>query len=137
MKQLKDYMHFYQNCEGTLKVHYAFPMRGFKFVSARLIGVLVNNVHVQCYGGDGSKWPQITVAKVSDFYPVLRHLRDMTGEEKIEISKILNWPEPKTVMNNRYGKYSAAMFLFLLSKHFDLFGLIDAGLAIDKTTLQK
>lgn len=31
--------------------------------------------------------------------------------------------------------YSA--FLFLLSKHFDLFGLIDAGLAIDKTTLNK
>jgi len=26
--------------------------------------------------------------------------------------------------------------LFLLSKHFDLFGLIEAGLAIDKTTLK-
>lgn len=27
------------------------------------------------------------------------------------------------------------IFRYLLSKHFDLFGLIDAGLAIDKTTL--
>jgi hypothetical protein len=28
-------------------------------------------------------------------------------------------------------------FLFLLSKHFDLFGLIEAGLAIDATTLKE
>jgi hypothetical protein len=32
-------------------------------------------------------------------------------------------------------KYSPETFLWLLSKHFDLFGLIEAGLAIDKTKL--
>lgn len=43
------------------------------------------------------------------------------------------------VMNND-GSFSpvnpqSQIFYFFLSKHFDLFGLIEAGLAIDKTTL--
>lgn len=36
-----------------------------------------------------------------------------------------------------FNKLSAEQFSFLLSKHFDLFGLIEAGLAIDTTTLAK
>jgi hypothetical protein len=34
-------------------------------------------------------------------------------------------------------KIKASVFAYLISKHFDLFGLIEAGLAIDKTTLKE
>lgn len=48
------------------------------------------------------------------------------------------WSEPTwdTFWNWNTG-LSKETWLFLLSKHFDLFGLIKAGLAIDKTTIKK
>ena len=44
-------------------------------------------------------------------------------------------------MMNKDGSFSPVsniqdIFMFLISKHFDLFGLIESGLAIDKTTLK-
>jgi len=53
--------------------------------------------------------------------PILRPLSDMTEEEKIESGKLYKHLSP-----------NYEQFRWLLSKSFDLFGLIDAGLAIDK-----
>jgi hypothetical protein len=65
--------------------------------------------------------------------PILRPLSDMT-EEEFEI-----WDNGVTG-KLRSGTHDlieeeALKTHFLLSKHFDLFGLIDAGLAIDETPL--
>jgi len=80
--------------------------------------------------------------------PILRPLSDMTEEEINECWKLLEWSE--MIKNNRRyklneefhdsdegrecGWFSFLKILpYLLSKHFDLFGLIESGLAIDKT----
>jgi hypothetical protein len=79
--------------------------------------------------------------------PILRPLSDMTEKEAVEMHDILN-------AGTRYIEYSAShkrtwLWLqfnsesakyetipLLLSRGFDLFGLIEAGLAIDKTSIQ-
>lgn len=73
---------------------------------------------------------------------LLRPLSDMTEEEQTEVGEI-----ERDVMDDFRGQYipkeqeewthnafpEAAKTFYLLSKGFDLFGLIDSGLAIDKT----
>jgi hypothetical protein len=76
------------------------------------------------------------------FTPILRPLSDITEDElmAIGVKPKREWHEPtlqeskKWIVDNQYLEiYSAKEVAYLLSKHFDLFGLIDAGLAIDKT----
>jgi len=98
-------------------------------------------------------------AFVHDIKPILRPLSDMTEEEKIMLCclNLTNeWKPGHIIQTNdediaamrvfdHKGNYkslyipknkiSPSNFLWLLSKHFDLFGLIESGLAIDKTTL--
>ena len=73
-----------------------------------------------------------TLSKINrgdiSFRPILRNLSDMTTEE-LELFADLNI---KSDYKNVYEK-QAEITRFLLSQEFDLFGLIEAGLAIDKT----
>ena len=62
--------------------------------------------------------------------PILRQLSDMTGEEKE--SQI--WDTiPEYTDFNGLVKHISPVFLWLIRQHFDLFGWIEAGLAIRKT----
>jgi hypothetical protein len=115
--KLEDYLHLYIGCEGIAETIAKFKTR-----------LVISN-----HTNDMRDGVDLEDAIQHNFKPILRSLSDMTEEEKIELSALLEWPEPKTVMNNRYSRYSPKIFLYLLSKHFDLFGLIEAGLAIDKT----
>ena len=75
--------------------------------------------------------------------PILRALSDMTADEFSEI-----FPNRTVDAYNSFvlcgidcimgGSIARNMktVLFLISKHFDLFGLIESGQAIDKTTLK-
>jgi hypothetical protein len=66
---------------------------------------------------------------------ILRPLSSITDDERMDWELIgLSCPNA--------DKYKTAIMeaeatLFLLSKHFDVFGLIDAGLALDATTLKQ
>lgn len=60
---------------------------------------------------------------------LLRPLSDMTEEEIAYKKSILTETENLAL----YEEQVAEMFRYMLSKGFDLFGLIEAGLAIDKT----
>lgn len=61
---------------------------------------------------------------------ILRPLSDMRDEEKFgKPGKSGEYPD-KEIFSFEHTRY-------LLSKHFDLFGLIEAGIAIDKTTLKQ
>src|SRR6185369_12818594 len=53
--------------------------------------------------------------------PILRKLQDMTEEEHLEIERL---PDAY------WGQLNADQFAYLLSKSFDLFGLIESGDAI-------
>lgn len=63
----------------------------------------------------------------------------MTEEERNEgLLIFVNTNEAYSVKTkDRVQLGDAARVHFLLSKHFDLFGLIEAGLAIDQTTQPK
>lgn len=79
------------------------------------------------FAGIGSDLPK-TFSTLKIIHPILRPLSDITeGEEKW----IESYCEGRGAMPN--AKDMAAITAFLLSCGFDLFGLIDAGLAIDKT----
>jgi hypothetical protein len=58
--------------------------------------------------------------------PILRPLSDITEEE----IKQMEYFAPDGSLG-----YSAQGYKFLISKHFDVFGWIEKGLAIDSTTL--
>lgn len=60
--------------------------------------------------------------------PILRPLSDMTNEDWITYYRILDGQNDKPGIECK-----AEAMLFLLSKHFDLFSLIESGIAIDKT----
>jgi hypothetical protein len=94
--------------------------------------------------------------------PILRPLSSMTEEEAIEVARVSEWeghfrdvkvtkskfddlivswdgmPESREEFNAT-GEffYCAEQFLYLLSKHFDLFNLIEEGLAIDATKAEE
>lgn len=90
--------------------------------------------------------------------PILRPLSDITNDEFYELSEILErcdyeavfkkyndgktgvgymWQEGMAglILNSDAGLYFVKIFPFLLSRSFDLFGLIESGEAIDKTKM--
>jgi len=115
MKEIKDYyLHLYLGCEFYLSeakndfVHIDRPM-----------GV----------------WDLSQNEKYEDriIKPILRPLSDMTEEEQSEVNfRDINaaWAYTNEEV------WSFEQVRYLLSKHFDLFGLIESGLAIDSTTIK-
>lgn len=89
---------------------------------------------------------------VEEVKPILRRLSSMTEEEAREFCVYCPSDWKVVVTPDQHGIYikcwkvgdlesmqivdleavTASQFQYLLSKHFDLFGLIDAGLAIEK-----
>ena len=75
--------------------------------------------------------------------PILRPLSDMSEEEENDIAFDMfgDWHKHVTNAIKSGKKYVfdyrvyPELFLYLLSKHFDLFGLIESGEAIDKAKL--
>lgn len=124
---IKDYLHLYLGCElfevggGIGKLYNIGTFAGF-----------ITQVFTDCSSNE-AYWTNINNVK-----PILRPLSDMTDHEKYEYSAMVEWIEQDDIKtwNNSFMRYSAELTKWLLSKHFDLFGLIEAGLAIDKTTLK-
>lgn len=98
--------------------------------------------------GKGSTWTltRFNIEQFSDDdKPILRHLSDLTKEEEKEIhSKCPNLPnyqefhkewinEKGLDLSETIIEYAAMEILF--EWHFDVFGLIDKGLAIDINTI--
>lgn len=72
--------------------------------------------------------------------PILRPLRHMTDEELQTCGNMVyDFSDDPELNNHKWRDFeiglAAEQFHWLLSKHFDLFGLIAAGLAIDATTI--
>ena len=76
-------------------------------------------------------------AKIEEVKPILRPLSDISANECFELVKLKDFPrasDGRMIALN--GRYEPDVFLYLLSKHFDLFGWIEQNLAIDKNTLK-
>jgi hypothetical protein len=76
-----------------------------------------------------AKWMQSLLEKGINFKPILRRLEDITPEETGQMRLI------RDSIDYRIKKY-AAVTNYLLKQKFDLFGLIEAGLAIDEKKLK-
>lgn len=133
--KLKDYIHYYYGCE--------FIANGMRYTIDR-IDRLIKGTRQNPFGRE--VWNDFEPHKIK---LVLRRLEDMTEEEA---RGFLNHAKPHSeyIFHNEHavcwqyqGSKSEIWFLFgppagfhyLLQQSFDLFGLIDAGLAINIKTL--
>jgi len=133
MKELKDYLPLYIGQKVWTR-HDALNNGDFQALT-----VSINNLFEMLY-------------KYKDSKLILRELSDMTEEEQRELGRIA-LPECEDAITNilhtqaveskgrsKDGRiimdnYTPEMVAWLLSKGFDLFGLIPAGLAVDNKTL--
>jgi len=141
-KKLSDYLHLYLGCDLYIHEQGETPFKS-KFEAIDVTGRPI-----------AKEYDHHILWKFDEVKPILRPLSDMTEDEfneiKLEFSvDILNaYISPATyhdrpwhviVLENRLQtntlKFNDGMIL--LRKHFDLFGLIESGLAIDKTTYQQ
>ncbi len=108
MKKIQDYLHLYLGCEYIMRYVDWHP--GVWSVPVKLTGKRLDDL--------------INDASVEKILLCLRTLSDMTEDEKkaLKLTRTAETPEA---------------FRGLLSRHFDLFGLIEAGLAIDKTKMKQ
>lgn len=132
-KELKDYLPCFIGCEAMYG-GYGDPER--KVV---ILGVsLKDGVQFQFWDNG-----EVDIDPSFDWFKLLlRPLSDMTEEEAIECGNLDYDFSGEPDLNKWTWKdfdtlNSSSQFQYLLSKHFDLFGLIEAGLAIDKTTLKQ
>lgn len=164
VKDIKDYLHLYIGCE-VMREHSETRSDKF-FEHAKLVGVSASEIEngkwvsVLDVGLDHfHEW------YVEETKPLLRPLSDMTNDEAFDFLNVspfyrndCNVIVDKIFENSfigiayrvqyhRKGRYwnklqslserlSPEHFQFILSCGFDLFNLIEAGLAIDKTTLK-
>lgn len=123
VKNIKDYLHLYLGCQFIYgngpKVWDGWT--GFVKTDTYYFTDEERN-HIKMGGH---------ILQVVNIKLILRPLSDMTKEEK---------EKANSFADNLRDEQSAACCMaatthYFLSKHFDLFGLIESGLAIDKTKL--
>jgi hypothetical protein len=108
-----------------------------------LVGINVQEkvVYVKCRDIYGNEWDDFRKVSYDKFTPILRPLSGLTEQECIKANSFgkggLDLDENlKGYYTNTACFFDPEEFKYLLSIGIDLFGLIPAGLAIDKTTLQ-
>ena len=147
-KELKDYLHLYLGCECKTPI-------GILVFNCVNISDSRNNVWFYCRWSDKkncylpkqnaeilSKQSLVGKAfKYSEIKPILRKLSDMTDEElknlRSERGNLKGVERADMNYIIRLNTWSPEDVRYLLSRHFDLFGLISSGLAIDSKTLKE
>lgn len=127
-KKIEDYLHLYLGCEAERTWYYSSEPNTVHSKRTVIVdgGLIENPI--------GTSSPNIDLE--FDLKPILHPLSDMTEEEGKEyvalgFGGMIDQRGGKLI----YQTFTPPCFLWLLSKHFDLFGLIDSGLAIDKTKM--
>lgn len=125
IKDIKNYLHLYLGCEVEVtdeSESWTKTLTGFETRD----------------NGSYTAWCNITGYNSHNGYsvkPILRPLSDMTEEEKEELEEYQY--DDNVVTLEKYGtviqSYVPIIFERMLEMQFDLFGLIEAGIAIDKT----
>lgn len=129
---IKDYIHLYLGCEVNITI--------YDKVHLGILSGLNSDYFFIKVRGDRAETPHRDYSKLK---LILRPLSDMTEGDKIEMYDSLfddqiHYPNMSDAYKSNFvrikmANFEPVVFVWLLSKHFDLFGLIDAGLAIDKT----
>ena len=139
-KDIKDYLHLYLGCE------FETPKGSMKLCQWKAVG------QVQAHREIDFTFHWFDASEVK---PILRPLSDMTDEEKIGLTSIFGWYHnfsddvgrcdqiESLFANNGFwnkvtnisGATWAKVTTILLKQGFDIFGLIEEELAIDKTKI--
>lgn len=115
---------FWRNLDGSFEYERTGILIGVRPEDERKNGLLFSVL-------SSNSNPQELAYKYSEAKPVLRPLSDMTEEEEVEVQNHVD------KMGLGYNAMQGAEITrYLLSRHFDLFNWIPAGLAIDKTKLR-
>lgn len=139
-KDIKDYLHLYVGCEVSREHS---ESRSKKFIEhGRLVGVSASEVEVgETVAVIDAGLDHFHEWYVSETKPLLRPLSDMKEEEAAHIDRMARRQKDGQVTpaNTKFvtgiRTETAEALVYLLSKSFDLFGLIEDGLAIDKTQI--
>lgn len=120
-KELKDYLHLYLGC---------LCYKRLSTVTNKRPQVLTTRLYDWAIGG----------IRCQTIIPILRPLSDMTDGEMQECGNMVyDFSNDEELNKWQPSDFEIGLapeqFYWLLSKHFDLFGLIESGLAIDATTL--
>ena len=117
-KELKDYLHLYLGCDVYMdNPHAAFHK---DTLDVDLLERLYNDLPMKCY-------------KL-----ILRPLSDMTEDEEKYVGLGLKAGTANASMlkSGYFHSTTPKVFYYLLSKHFDLFGLIESGLAVNAAEIK-
>ena len=126
--ELKEVLHLYIGCD-CLADNIKFKLHGVEYTDTGTLaydGTMINEIH-QCW------W-----VENCDFKPILRPLSDMTEEEYEYVLSNFNLVSRGQTVQQfiiAWRAFTPECTLYLLSRHFDLFSLIESGQAIDKTTI--
>lgn len=105
--KIADYIHLYLNCDTNW---------------GKLVGI-DNTTYTVVKNGE-----MIKLDHSQSLKPILRKLGSMTNDESAELNK-----RGISIGQRKGYSYTPLAILYLLSKHFDLFNLIEEGLAIEST----
>ncbi len=137
-KELKDYLHLYLGCDcqtpdgiGKLigRVATSFDIATIRFDDWKKLKPIS--------GANRKDFGKSNNYEIADIKPILRRLDSMTEDEEKALYKAAGNPEyawqKRRIKQCLPGRPEG--WRHLLSKGFDLFGLIEEGLAIDAATL--
>lgn len=129
MMKLQDYIHYYIGCKINKDID-ALEYPTIKGIHGDRVIVSEYKYRTpDCK--DCFTRPQMYQC-IGFIKPILRRLEDMTEEENVEIfGSDVHWYKPF----DSTDACDVQQWQKLLQKSFDLFGLIDAGLAIDAKTI--
>lgn len=137
-KKLSEYLPYYLGCrckykhqekKGLINIHEGVGM--WRLIAIHYTEGKVNLEAKGC----------IEVVSMKDVTPILSKLEDITEEDikavGFEAHQMLRNEQGDRVIpaKEKGFVWAAKQTHYLLSKHYDLFGLIESGLAIDKKTL--
>lgn len=119
-KDIKDYLHLYLGCSVAIGYKYPDGMRIDVIAGVSKNGIYTSNEDF---------------CSSDQFKLLLRPLSDMTEEECI----VLGWSSSYqcAIIKHKPENLQPNEILFLLKNAFDLFELIQSGLAIDKTKINQ
>lgn len=134
-QKIEDYLHFYLSQEVCVSVwSKAFNIK-LILAPEYKIGTLISiNTYESFPCTVSTKGEGRTDFRYAHIKLILRPISDLKQGEIIDGGFSSHWKEIdiKNIIQNRL---MPSQFVYLLNQGFDLFGLIESGLAIDRTTL--
>lgn len=127
---VKNYLHLYLGCEVQVE-----EWR----LTSRLVDIIEEGNKVVVFNEDIGRSGPFPLEWIK---PILRPLSSMVHEELQECGNMIyDFSNDPELNDHKWQDFEICLapeqFKWLLSKHFDLFGLIESGLAIDKTKIEQ